>query len=441
MIPTGRTPRRPVSRFCPRTSFSVQRPLSNRDIAELLALESERAEGRKQRALRRASRAALMWSEEAAVIQESGRDLTELSAIGPFTANFISRWLKHRPEVPAPPPIRDGFITYASAREVTRAHAEWVGAAKADHQMHTDETDGSSTIDEMAEAARALGRERIAITDHSKTLRITNGMDEARLATQGDRIDAVNARGAGPWVLKGLGMGLTPEAACGMEPAVLARLDLVLGAFHSKLRLRDDQTERYFRALANPDVQVLAHPRGRVYNFRAGLSCDWERVARRAIETGTALEVDAYPDRQDLDVERLRIVAAEGAWISIGTDAHTPGELAFLEIGIAAAILAGVPRERVLNLLSNRAFVERVGLVRAAKAAKTSERGTIRVAGGKRERIDTTPGKCGGSRFARREAGGRCVAGPTGGGRSRAPAKRGEAEKPGQQRARERGAQ
>ena len=365
-----------------------------------------------------------MWSEEATVIQESGRDLTELRAIGPFTANFISRWLKDRPEVPAPPPIRDGFITYASAREVTRVHAEWVGAAKADHQMHTDETDGSSTIDEMAEAARALGRERIAITDHSRTLRITNGMDEARLAAQGDRVDAVNARGAGPWVLKGIEMDLTPEGAGDMEPAALARLDLVLGAFHSKLRLRDDQTERYFRALANPDIQVLAHPRGRVYNFRTGLVCDWDRVARRASETGTVLEIDAYPDRQDLDIERLRIVAAEGAWISIGTDAHSPGELAFLEIGIAAAILAGVPRERVLNLLSNRAFAERVGLVRAAKAAKISERGTIRVAGGKRERIDTTPGKSGGSRFVRREAGGRFSTDQTSAGRSVAQDKR-----------------
>jgi histidinol phosphatase-like PHP family hydrolase len=365
-----------------------------------------------------------MWPQEAAAIQQSGRSLTELRAIGPYTASFISRWLKDRPDVPAPPPLRDGFITYAHARVVIAAHPEWSGAAKADHQMHTDETDGSSTIDEMAEAARVLGRQRIAITDHSKTLRITNGMDEARLAAQGERIAAVNARGIMPWVLRSIEMDVTPEGAGDMDPAALARLDLVLGAFHSKLRLRDDQTERYFRALTNPDIQVLAHPRGRVYNFRAGLVCDWERVARRAIETGTALEVDAYPDRQDLDVERLRMVAAEGAWISIGTDAHTPGELVFLEIGIAAAILAGVPRERVLNLLSNDELAERVGLVRAAKGANTTERSGVKVAGGKRERIDTTPGKTGGSRFVRREAGGRFSSGQTSAGRSVARDKR-----------------
>jgi histidinol phosphatase-like PHP family hydrolase len=359
-----------------------------------------------------------MWPEEAAAIHEAGRSLTELRAIGPFTASFVSRWFKDRPDVPAPPPIRDGFITYAHARAVVAAHPEWAAAARADHQMHTDETDGSSTIDEMAEAARTIGRERIAITDHSKTLRITNGMDEARLAAQGKRIEAVNDRGMLPRVLRSIEMDITPEGAGDMDPAALARLDLVLGAFHSKLRLLDDQTERYFRALANPDIQVLAHPRGRVYNFRAGLVCHWERVARRASETGTVLEVDAYPDRQDLDVERLRIVAAEGAWISIGTDAHTPDELVFLEIGIAAAILAGFPRERVLNFLDNVELAERVGLVRAGKGTNTSERSTVKVAGGKRERIDTTPGKAGGSRFVRRETGGRFGADQTNAARS-----------------------
>src|SRR5437762_4133556 len=171
-------------------------------------------------------------------------------------------------------------------------------------------------------------------------------------------------------------MDLTPEGAGDMDPQTLAGLDLVLGAFHSKLRMRDDQTDRYFRGLDNPDIQVLAHPRGRIYNFRAGLSCDWQRVAHRAAETGTALEIDAYPDRQDLDVARLRIVAAEGAWVSIGTDAHTPAELVFLETGIAAPILAGVSRGRVLNLLSARELADRVGLIRATKTRDTNEGST-----------------------------------------------------------------
>ena len=317
-----------------------------------------------------------MWPEEAAAIQESGRSLTELRSVGPFTAHFISAWLRDAPDPPVPPPLRDGFITYAYARSVVDAHPEWRDVARADHQMHTDETDGSSTIEEMAAAAAELGRQRIAITDHSKTLRITNGMDEARLRAQGEHIGTINAHDSGPLVLRGIEMDLTPEGAGDMDPQTLVGLDLVLGAFHSKLRLRDDQTDRYFRGLDNPDIQVLAHPRGRIYNFRVGLSCDWQRVAHRAAETGTALEIDAYPDRQDLDVARLRIVAAEGAWVSIGTDAHTPAELVFLEIGIAAAILAGVSRGRVLNLLSARELADRVGLIRATKRRDTNEGST-----------------------------------------------------------------
>jgi histidinol phosphatase-like PHP family hydrolase len=308
-----------------------------------------------------------MWPEEAAAVRGSGGSLTELRSVGPFTAHFIAEWLREPRDPPKPPPLRDGFLTYAHARAVVETHPEWRAVARADHQMHTDETDGSSTIEEMAEAAANIGRDRIAITDHSKTLRITNGMDEARLAAQGHHIATVNARGSSPLVLRSIEMDLTTGGAGDMDAPALARLDLVLGAFHSKLRLRDDQTERYLRGLENPDIQVLAHPRGRIYNFRGGLSCDWERVARRAVETGTALEIDAYPDRQDLDVERLRIVAAEGAWVSIGSDAHTPAELAFLEIGIAAAILAGVSRDRILNLLSASELADRVGLIRATK--------------------------------------------------------------------------
>jgi histidinol phosphatase-like PHP family hydrolase len=318
-----------------------------------------------------------MWPEEATAVQQSDRSLTELHSVGPFTAHFIAEWLRAAPDPPVPPPLRNGFITYAQARTVLEAHPEWRDAARADHQMHTDETDGTSTIEEMAVAAAGIGRERIAITDHSKTLRITNGMDEARLEAQGTHIGAINARDSELTVLRGIEMDLTPEGAGDMDPERLADLDLVLGAFHSKLRLRDDQTDRYLRGLENPDIQVLAHPRGRIYNFRAGLSCDWQRVARRAAETGTALEIDAYPDRQDLDVERLRIVASEGAWVSIGTDAHTPGELVFLDIGIAAAILAGVPGDRILNALSARDLAERVGLIRATKKGYSNEGSTI----------------------------------------------------------------
>ena len=379
--------------------------ITNADIAELLARESERTEGRAAKALRRASRAALMWPEEAGRLRDADRPFTELRAVGPFTARFLSTWLREGTSVRERPPLRDGFLSYAQAREVVASHADWRTGLEGDLQMHTDETDGAASVEALVAAARALGHHYVAITDHSKTLRITNGMDETRLAAQGERIDALNATGMPTWALRAIEMDLTPEGAGDMDPSALARLDLVLGAFHSKLRLREDQTERYLTALANPDVHVLAHPRGRIYNFRAGLSADWERVARRAAETGTALEIDAYPDRQDLDVDRLRVVAESGGWVSIGTDAHTPSELVFFEIGIAAAILAGLPRERILNYLPLRQLREWAGRIRARRHGDPAKRSVAMA--GKRETIDTTPGKQGGSRYVRRDSGGR----------------------------------
>jgi histidinol phosphatase-like PHP family hydrolase len=134
-----------------------------------------------------------------------------------------------------------------------------------------------------------------------------------------------------------------------MDPGVLAGLDLVLGAFHSKLRVTEDQTERYLAAVRNPTVHVLAHPRGRRWNARPGLRADWARVFDAAARSGTALEIDAFPDRQDLPVSLVEVARDQGAWLSIGTDAHHPRELEYLELGVATAIAAGFPRQRILN--------------------------------------------------------------------------------------------
>lgn len=134
-----------------------------------------------------------------------------------------------------------------------------------------------------------------------------------------------------------------------MDPEALNRLDLVLGAFHSKLRLKEDQTERYLAAIRNPTVTTLAHPRTRMFNRRLGLSADWDRVFEEAVRLDKAVEIDAHPNRQDLDVETLELARDAGVRISIGTDAHSVGELASMEFGLAAAIRAGIPHGRILN--------------------------------------------------------------------------------------------
>jgi histidinol phosphatase-like PHP family hydrolase len=203
----------------------------------------------------------------------------------------------------------------------------------------------------MVEAAAERGHRFVGITDHSVGLPIANGMSEERLAEQAEHIARLNAELGGEpiHVLHSIEMNLSPQGEGDMEPASLARLDLVLGTFHSELRLKEDQTERYLAGVRNPTVHVFAHPRCRMYNHRLGLPADWARVFAEAQARDMAVEIDANPNRQDLDVERLELARDAGVRISIGTDAHSVGELDFLEFALAAAIRAGVDREQILN--------------------------------------------------------------------------------------------
>jgi hypothetical protein len=118
----------------------------------------------------------------------------------------------------------------------------------------------------------------------------------------------------------------------------LSSLDIVLGSFHSSLRTTQDQTDRYLAALRNPNIQILGHPRDRIYNYRIGLSADWPRVFAETGELDKALEIDCYPDRQDLNVGLLKVAREHGTRISIGTDAHHPWQLQFIELGASCRI-------------------------------------------------------------------------------------------------------
>jgi DNA polymerase (family 10) len=153
-------------------------------------------------------------------------------------------------------------------------------------------------------------------------------------------------------VLRSIEMNLNPRGEGDMDSAALRRLDLVLGSFHSSLRTTEDQTERYLRAIRNPDVHIHGHPRGRIYNFRLGLTADWPRVFAEAAKLDKALEIDCYPDRQDLNLSLLKMARREGVRISLGTDAHHPWQLEIIELGLAAARKARIPADRMINFLS-----------------------------------------------------------------------------------------
>jgi len=221
--------------------------------------------------------------------------------------------------------------------------------------MHTHWSDGSGTILEMAAAAAERGYEYIAITDHSKGLKIAGGIDETELAKQRVEIDVLNKANRAArktlTVLRSIEMNLNPRGEGDMEPKSLRRLDLVLGSFHSSLRTTDDQTARYRAALNNPHVHILGHPRGRIYNYRIGLKADWSRVFAEAARLNKAVEIDCYPDRQDLNLALLKIARNEGVRVSLGTDAHHSWQFGFIELGLAAALKAKIPADRIINFL------------------------------------------------------------------------------------------
>jgi DNA polymerase (family 10) len=328
--------------------------LTNAHLAEFLARSAADEQGHRRRALQRAARAAFYWPDEASALVARGRSLTELRAVGPWVAQRIAGWLADSPEPPEPPELRRGFLTLAEVRSTLATNQDWRASLRGDLQMHTTYSDGGATLREMADTAAGYGYEYVAVTDHSKGLPIARGMDETRLAAQRVEVAKVNGelRAAGSLrVIHSLEMNLSPDGEVDMDAATLAPLDMVIAAFHSQLRVTEDQTERYLKALRNPTFNVLAHPRGRRFNVRLGLRADWRRVAEEAAAMDKALEIDAFPDRQDLDVETLEIVREAGTRISIGTDAHTPEELAFMEFGVAAAVRAGIPRERILNYM------------------------------------------------------------------------------------------
>jgi histidinol phosphatase-like PHP family hydrolase len=339
--------------------------VDNSIIAEHLGRAAEQASEHLQRALKRAARAAFLWPVEAADLLNQGRSLTELPSIGPHLARLVGSWLEEPVVLEDIPPIRRHYLTLAKAREILADAPEWTTAYKGDLQMHSRWSDGSGTISEMADAAVARRYEYIAITDHSKGLKIADGITEMELEEQGREIDALNHRFENDYprfrIFRSVELNLNPQGEGDIDTAVLDTLDLVVGSFHSKLREREDQTARYLRALRNPTVHILGHPVGRIYNHRIGLRADWHRVFATAAELDKAVEVDSYPDRQDLSIELLLIAKEEGVRVAIDTDAHCPEQLAFIELGLAAALLAGIPSGRIVNFLAAADLLQWVG--------------------------------------------------------------------------------
>jgi histidinol phosphatase-like PHP family hydrolase len=330
--------------------------LDNAAIAELLAQEADQANGHLQQAYRRAARKAFLWEHEAYDLLAAGRSFMELEGIGPFLERRIREWFEKSPAPVSPPQIRSEFLTLARVRRILSDHPDFSVTLCGDLHTHTCWSDGIGTVAEMATAAKDRRYCFLAITDHTKALKIARGLSEERLFDQGKEIEGINAvlaeKDTNFVILKSAEVNLSPNGQADLSPSILRGLDLVVGSFHSALRRTEEQTERYLAALRNESIHVLGHPQGRIFNHRKGLQADWSRVFAEAARLDKAVEIDAYPDRQDLKLSLLRLALKEGVRISLGTDAHHPSQLAFMEFALAAALLAGFQKDRILNFMS-----------------------------------------------------------------------------------------
>src|ERR1700733_1423637 len=347
----------------------TERVLNNSDIAELLAQESEKARPPLQRAFRRAARRAFLWPEEASDIVAQNRSLAELSGIGPYLEKKIRAWMADPPAELPVPEIRTGFLSMPKAEAALAKKPQWLSLLKGDLQMHSNWSDGSGSIREMADAGVERNYEYIAITDHSKGLKIAGGIDETQLSQQAEETEEINQSlqetGTKLRVLRSIELNLNPRGEGDMEERAFVGLDIVVGCFHSSLRKTEDQTERYLAALRNPAIQILGHPRGRIYNFRVGLKADWPRVFAMAAELDKAVEIDSYPDRQDLSPDLVLLAKKAGCRISLSTDSHGPSQLSFIKLGLASAMLAGIKEERILNFMPRQNLLKWVQSVRS----------------------------------------------------------------------------
>jgi DNA polymerase (family 10) len=250
-----------------------------------------------------------------------------------------------------PPELREncGEIEAAAAHTLPKLIA--LADLHGDVHMHTTETDGTCTIREMAEAAILRGRKYIAITDHSKNLAMTNGMDDKRALAHAARVRQVNEEMEGRiHIFTGVEVDILAEGELDLSDETLAQLDIVVASVHSRFdQSRDAMTARILRAIENPYVRILGHPTGRKLLKRDPYAVDLEQVFKRAAELGVAVEHNAAPARTDLSESNMRLAKSLGCRISINTDAHAISELDYMEDGIVQLRRAWLTAEDVVN--------------------------------------------------------------------------------------------
>jgi histidinol phosphatase-like PHP family hydrolase len=249
--------------------------------------------------------------------------------------------------------LRPHFLSRAEVRRIL-ADSSFDGPTAeqyhGDLQMHSEWSDGSTTVEELADACLERGYQYAAVTDHSYGLKIAGGMSMAEAAAQRLAIEGANARYGGRFrLLQGIEANIDAAGQLDLTAEEATTFDLVLAAPHSKLRKNDDQTDRMLTALQHPTVRILAHPRGRISGSRAGVIANWDAVFEAAAHRGVAIEIDGDPARQDLDYALARQALTFGCVFALDSDAHTTAQLPYAETALAHARLAAIPVDRIVN--------------------------------------------------------------------------------------------
>jgi putative hydrolase len=294
------------------------------------------------------------WPKIPGIGPGSARVIREvLETVGSPTVEQAVETSGRRADIDRRRQLRRHFLSRAEVRRVLSDPAfagptleQYLG----DLQMHSEWSDGSPTVQDIAEACIERGYRYSAVTDHSYGLRIAGGMSMAEAVEQRKAIDEVNLRyGEQFRLLQGIEANIDAAGHLDLTDDEAATFDVVLAAPHSRLRRSEDQTDRMLTAVAHPAVRILAHPRGRITGSRAGVIADWHVVFAAAAERRVAIEIDGDPARQDLDHALAADALAAGCLFALDSDAHTTGQLSHAEPALAHARLAGIPAERIVN--------------------------------------------------------------------------------------------
>src|SRR3989338_6403497 len=252
-----------------------------------------------------------------------------------------------------PPELREDRGEIEAARAGRLPKLVELSDLRGDLHAHSKASDGHDSLRDMALAARTFGLEYLAITEHSRRLTVAHGLDPLQLAKQCDEIDRLNAELDGITLLKGIEVDILEDGSLDLPDAVLARLDLVVGAVHSRFDLsRARQTERILRAMDHPHFTLLAHPSGRLIEKREPYDVDMLRIIRHARQRGCFLELNAHPERLDLLDSHCQSAREEGVLVSIDSDAHSTFDFANLRYGVGQARRGWLEKKDVLNTRS-----------------------------------------------------------------------------------------